>query len=67
MNPELRCKMLNNRFAGEALKILDRFYEEGLTMNGQIVLCKGYNDKEELNQTIEKLSNYLPYLQSVIT
>ena len=65
MNPELRCKMLNNRFAGEALKILDRFYEEGLTMNGQIVLCKGYNDKEELNQTIEKLSNYLPYLQSV--
>ena len=33
--------------AGEALKILDRFYEEGLTMNGQIVLCKGYNDKEE--------------------
>lgn len=65
MNPKLRCKMLNNRFAGESLKILDRFYEEGLTMNGQIVLCKGYNDKEELNQTIEKLSNYLPYLQSV--
>lgn len=65
MNPSLRCKMLNNRFAGEALKNLDRFYEAGLIMNGQIVLCKGYNDGEELNQTIKKLSEYLPYLQSV--
>ena len=43
-NPKLRCKMLHNRFAGEALKKVDRLYEAGLEMNGQIVLCKGVND-----------------------
>ena len=64
-NPELRCKMLNNRFAGEALKKVDKFYEGCIQMNGQIVLCKGINDGEELERSIRDLSNYLPYLQSV--
>lgn len=64
-NPELRCKMLNNRFAGDALKIADRLYEAGITMNGQIVLCKGWNDGEELRRSIEDLSRYLPVLESV--
>lgn len=65
MNPELRCRMLQNRFAGDALKKARRFYEAGIVMNGQIVLCKGINDGAELESSIEKLSRYLPYLQSV--
>ena len=65
MNPELRCRMLHNRFAGEALKKADRFFEAGVTMNGQIVLCRGINDGEELDASIERLSGYLPHLQSV--
>ncbi|MBR3040846.1 MAG: DUF512 domain-containing protein [Lachnospiraceae bacterium] len=65
MNPELRCKMLNNRFAGEALKKADLLYEAGIEMNGQIVLCKGVNDKEELEYSLEKLYRYVPTLQSV--
>ncbi len=64
-NPELRCKMLNNRFAGDSLKITDRFYENNITMNGQVVLCKGVNDGEELKRTIEDLMKYLPVLESV--
>lgn len=64
-NPELRCKMLHNRFAGEALKKVDRFYEGGIQMNGQIVLCKGVNDGEELERSIRDLAKYLPLLQSV--
>ena len=64
-NPELRCMMLNNRFAGKALEKAKRFYEAGLVMNGQIVLCKGVNDKDELERTISDLYEYLPYLQSV--
>lgn len=64
-NPELRCKMLNNRFAGEALKKAERLYEAGILMNGQIVLCKGINDGEELERSISDLSRYLPYLESV--
>ncbi len=65
MNPELRCKMLNNRFAGDALKKVDRFYEAGITMNGQIVLCKGVNDGAELEFSIKELMKYLPNLESV--
>ena len=64
-NPELRCMMLNNRFAGEALKKAKRFYDAGLTMNGQIVLCKGINDHDELERTLSDLYEWLPYLQSV--
>lgn len=65
MNPELRCKMLRNRFAGEALQKVDRLYEAGIGMNGQIVLCKGINDGAELESSIEKLTAYLPCLESV--
>ncbi len=64
-NPALRCKMLHNRFAGEALKKVDRLYEGGITMNGQIVLCKGINDGEELERSIRDLMKYAPQLQSV--
>lgn len=64
-NPELRCKMLNNRFAGEALKKVDRLYEGGIVMNGQIVLCKGVNDGAELDRSIRDLTKYIPQLESV--
>ena len=65
MNPQLRCKMLHNRFAGDALKKVDQLYEAGITMNGQIVLCKGVNDGEELEYSLQKMSEYAPVLQSV--
>ena len=64
-NPELRCKMLHNRFAGEALKKVDQLYQGGIEMNGQIVLCKGVNDGEELERSIRDLTGYLPLLKSV--
>lgn len=64
-NPELRCKMLHNRFAGDSLKIVDRLVEAGITLNGQIVLCKGWNDGRELERSIADLAKYLPNLQSV--
>lgn len=64
-NPELRCKMLNNRFAGEKLRFLDRFYEGHVEMNGQIVCCKGVNDGEELRRSITDLMKYLPFMRCV--
>ena len=63
--PELRCRMLNNRFAGTALDKIDRFFEAGITMNAQIVLCRGVNDGEHLERTISDLSRYIPQLESV--
>ena len=64
-NPELRCMMLHNRFAGEALKKIDTLYEAGIPMNGQIVLCKGVNDGAELDRTIRDLTKYIPCMESV--
>ena len=64
-NPELRCMMLNNRFAGQALEKVTKLYEAGITMNGQIVLCKGINDGAELERSISDLTAYLPHLESV--
>ncbi len=65
MNPQLRCKMLNNRFAGEALKKVDILNDAGIHMNGQIVLCKGLNDGKELEFSIRELMKYIPNLESV--
>ena len=65
MDPELRCKMLHNRFAGQSLRIIDRFYEAGITMNAQIVLCPGINDGDALDYTIKELARYLPHMESV--
>ena len=64
-NPELRCRMLHNRFAGDALKKVDELYRGGIEMNGQIVLCKGINDGEELERSIRDLTGYMPLLKSV--
>ena len=65
MNPQLRCRMLNNRFAGEALKKVDTLNRAGIRMNGQIVLCKGLNDGDELEYSIRELMKYIPNLESV--
>lgn len=64
-NPKLRCEMLHNRFAGEALKKIDTLYEARVPMNGQIVLCKGINDGAELDRTIGDLAKYIPCMESV--
>ena len=65
MNPELRCKMLGNRFAGTSLKKLDILAEAGIEMNGQVVCCKGINDGKELEFTISELMKYIPAFKSL--
>ena len=64
-NPELRCKMLHNRFAGETLKYMQMLYDGHVEMNGQVVCCKGVNDGEELVRTRDDLAGFLPFLRSV--
>ena len=64
-NPELRCRMLNNRFAGESLKYIDKLYDAGISMNGQIVLCPGWNDGDELRRTISDMLKWAPVMESV--
>ncbi|MGL5694986.1 MAG: DUF512 domain-containing protein [Peptostreptococcaceae bacterium] len=64
-NPELRQKMIHNRFAGKLYEIMQRLSEAGIQMNCQIVLCPGYNDKEELTRTISDLEKLYPNVNSV--
>ena len=64
-NPELRVKMMKNKRAGEVLSYLDDFYKAGLSMCGQIVLCRGVNDGEELIRSMNDLFKYFPYMNSV--
>ena len=64
-NPQLRCQMLRNRFAGDIFPKVDRLYQAQIEMNGQIVLCRGINDGAELEKSIQDLAGYLPHLKSV--
>ena len=64
-NPELRCRMLRNRFAGDVCEKIRKLYRAEIEMNGQIVLCRGINDGPELDRTIRELSEFLPYLKSL--
>ncbi len=57
-NSELRCKMMNNRFAGDTLSIIKRFDDAGIRLNFQLVLVPGYNDGEELRRSLKDLSLY---------
>ena len=65
MNPELRVKMMKNPHAGEVLSILDRFAENEIHMNTQLVLCPGLNDGDELRCSLEELSKLYPYVKSI--
>lgn len=64
-DPELRCKMMNNRFAGESLKHLRAMADAGIELHCQIVLCKSVNDKEHLDRTMRELSELMPAVRSV--
>ncbi len=64
-NPELRVKMLKNKRAGEALSLLPRFAEAGITMNCQLVVCEGINDGDELRRSLRDLEALFPAVNSI--
>ena len=64
-NPELRCRMMNNRFAGNLLERLQRLKEAGLSFHCQIVVCPGINDGEELSRTLQDLRDLWPAARTV--
>jgi putative radical SAM enzyme (TIGR03279 family) len=64
-NPELRVKMLNNRFAGNVYERLKKLAEAGIDINCQIVLCPGLNNGEELIRTSEDLFKLYPSIKNL--
>ena len=55
-NPRLRSALLGSKAGGESLEAMRRFGAAGIVMNGQIVLCPGYNDGAELQRTMEDMA-----------
>ena len=64
-NPELRCMMMHNRFAGDKLRYLKMMADGGLMLNCQIVCCPGINDGDELRRTLTDLYELMPQITSV--
>lgn len=64
-NPALRCRMMNNRFAGDILEKLSRLRDAGIRFHCQIVVCPGYNDGGELLRTLSDLRQLAPAAQTV--
>ncbi len=64
-DPELRVKMMKNPNAGKSLELLDKFAKGGIEMNAQIVLCRGINDGENLERSMNDLKAYFPQIRSV--
>lgn len=64
-NPELRMKLLHNRFAGDILDKIRKLYEAGIPMNAQVVSCPGLNDGPELDRTISDLLQFAPVMSSM--
>ncbi|MCD7810906.1 MAG: DUF512 domain-containing protein [Ruminococcus sp.] len=64
-NPELRCKMMNNRFAGEKLKYIRQLAENGIKLNCQVVCCPKLNDGDELRRTLTDLGELMPNITSM--
>ena len=65
-NPQLRCKMMNNRFAGDALRHLESFTRAGISLNCQIVACPGINDGDELIRTFTDLESLGVIMTAVV-
>lgn len=64
-NPELRVKMMHNRFAGEKLKFIWQLAENGIKLNCQIVCCPGLNDGDELRRSLRDLGGLMPNITSM--
>ena len=65
-NPALRCTMLGNKRADVSLDYMRRFGAAGIQMNGQIVVCPGWNDGDELRRTMADLMEIGFYSCSVV-
>lgn len=65
MDPGLRVKMMGNPNAGESLRYLRQFADAGLAIHAQLVICPGMNDGEALSDSLQKLAQLYPSIQSI--
>jgi len=64
-DPTLRCRMRNNRFAGNIMERLQKLKNAGIRFHCQIVVCPGFNDGEVLLRTLRDLRTLAPAAMTV--
>lgn len=64
-NPDLRVKMMGNRFAGEKLEFIRQLAQNGISLNCQVVCCPNLNDGDELRKTLHDLGELMPNISSM--
>jgi putative radical SAM enzyme (TIGR03279 family) len=64
-NPELRASMLRNPRGATSLRWLRELLRAGIEVHGQVVVCPGVNDGEELERTLYDVLSLYPELASV--
>ena len=57
-DPQLHCTLLGNKGAERSLEYIRRFCQAGIVMNGQIVVCPGWNDGDQLRRTLRDLTDW---------
>lgn len=65
LNPELRCKLLRNRFAGKIVEQIDRLVKGGIELHCQAVIVPNMNDGDEFAYTARKLFSYYPAVREL--
>ena len=57
-DPQLHCTLLGNKDAERSLEYIKAFCKAGIVMNGQIVVCPGWNDGDALRRTLRDLTDW---------
>ena len=65
VDPDLRVRMMKNRFAGDLMPRMRELAQAGIEMNCQLVLCRGINDGAALERSMRELSELWPQVRSV--
>ena len=65
MDPELRVKLLRNRFAGKIVDQVDKLFKGGIEMHCQAVIVPNMNDGDALKYTARKLFSYYPTVKDL--
>ncbi|EGW40697.1 DUF512 domain-containing protein [Desulfosporosinus sp. OT] len=64
-NPEVRARLMKNPHAGKLPEQIRRLVEAGIVVHAQVVLVPEHNDGDVLAETVERLGELYPAVQSI--
>jgi putative radical SAM enzyme (TIGR03279 family) len=64
-NPDVRARLMRNPQAGKLPEQIRRLTEAGIIVHAQVVLVPDHNDGDVLKETVERLGELYPAVQSI--